>query len=215
MRMYRRILTGVLSFWFLAGAYSVHGDVGRSTRDEATQQINDTTDKILAILADERYQGEANQTERRRKIRETVDQIFNWTEMGRAAADKHWDGASEQQRKEFEQLFADLLEHTYMNKVEDYSGQKVEYGKATGNALRRKVPVRIYDQNQFDISVVYDVRKEQDRPVWLVCDVTIEGISLITDYRDQFDSILSRSSFDEFLRRLRSKVKRLGSQTDK
>ena len=171
---------------------------------EPTEQIKQTTDKILSIVKDPALKSPSRGQERRRMIRKVVDERFDWEEMALRSLGRHWAQRSAEEKKEFVRLFSDLVERTYMGKVEDYSGEKVRYQGETIDGDRAVVKVIIMTQKNKDISVDYRLQKEGNQ--WLVYDVSIEGVSLINNYRTQFNSIILQSSFENLLKKLKAKV---------
>jgi phospholipid transport system substrate-binding protein len=171
---------------------------------EPTEKIRQTTDKILSIVSSPALRDPSKAQERRKLIRSAVDERFGWDEMARRSLATHWAKRTDEERKEFVRLFADLLERTYMKKVEDYSGEKVLYGEETKDGDHARVKVRIVTKKNKDIAVEYRLKKEGND--WLIYDVSIEGVSLVNNYRTQFNSIILQSSYENLLKRLKDKV---------
>ena len=96
---------------------------------EPTDQMKETIDKVISILSDPALKNPDRSDERRRLIRRVADERFNWEEMARRSLAEHWKMLTDEDKKEFIQLFADLLERTYMKRIESYSGEKVIYEK--------------------------------------------------------------------------------------
>ena len=171
---------------------------------EPTQQIKQTTDKILAILSNPSLKGPAQAEERRKVIGQTVDERFDWEEMSRRSLARHWAERTPEEKKEFMGLFRDLLERTYLDKVDSYSGEDVRYEGDTIDGDYASVKVKIVTSKGKEIPVEYRVMKKQTQ--WLVYDITIEGVSLVNNYRSQFNSILSKSPYAELVKRLKDKT---------
>lgn len=171
---------------------------------QPTEHIRQTTSRILNILQAPEYAGEEHAEKRRTAIRQAVDQRFDWTAMAQRALGRHWRDKTDKQRQEFLDLFGKLLEARYMNKVENYSGNKVSYERETRDGHYAAVDATIYTETDRKLSVAYRMHEKDNE--WLVYDVIIEGVSLVMNYRSQFNSILARSSFDTLLDKLRDKV---------
>ncbi|HUL37112.1 MAG TPA: ABC transporter substrate-binding protein [Thermodesulfobacteriota bacterium] len=169
-----------------------------------TETIKQTTDKILSIIADPALKPSSKTAEREKLIRQAVDERFDWEEMARRSLATHWAKRTAEERKEFVPLFADLLERTYMKKVEDYSGEKVLYEKETKDGDYATVRIKIVTKKNKDIPVEYRLKKEGND--WLIYDVSIEGVSLVNNYRTQFNSIITQSSYENLIKRLKEKV---------
>ena len=171
---------------------------------EPTDQMKKTIDKAISILSDPALRNPDRSEERRRLIRRVADERFNWEEMARRSLAEHWKKLTDEDKEEFVQLFADLLERTYMKRVESYSGEKVIYERERIEGNYSIVGVKIYTSKNTEIPVEYRFRKHGND--WLIYDVSIEGISLVNNYRSQFSNILSRSSYQELLAQLKTKV---------
>ena len=168
------------------------------------EEVKLTTDKILSIVTNPAFKAPSKTEEKEKLIRQAVDERFDWEEMARRALAIHWAERTAEEKKEFIRLFAHLVERTYMKKVEDYSGEKVLYEGETKEKDYASVRVKIVTKRGEDIPVEYRLRKE--REAWFVYDVSIEGVSLVNNYRVQFHSILSQSSYENLVKRLREKV---------
>ena len=171
---------------------------------EPTQQIKQTTDKILSILSNPSLKGPAQAEERKKVIGQTVDERFDWEEMSRRSLARHWAERTPEEKKEFLGLFRDLLERTYLDKVDDYSGEAVTYEGDTIDGNYASVKLKIVTSKGKEIPVEYRVMKKQTH--WFVYDITIEGVSLVNNYRSQFNSILSKSPYSELLKKLKDKT---------
>jgi phospholipid transport system substrate-binding protein len=171
---------------------------------EPTDEIKQTTDKILSILTNPSLKGRSKTTEREKLIRQAIDERFDMEEMSRRSLAKYWDQRTDGEKKEFVRLYSDLLERTYMDKVEGYSGEKVIYeGESIDNEYA-VVRVKIVTKTNTDIRVHYRLKREGNK--WLVYDVSVEGVSLVNNYRTQFNSILLKSSYENLVKRLRERV---------
>jgi phospholipid transport system substrate-binding protein len=171
---------------------------------EPTEKIRQTTDKILSILADPSLKKPSKVEERRRLIRKAVDERFNWEEMARRSLARHWASRTDEEKKEFIRLFGELLERTYMGKVEGYSGEKVLYEGEKADGDYATVKVKIATEKNVDIPVEYRLKKEGND--WLVYDISIEGVSLVNNYRTQFNSTITQSSYESLVKKLKAKV---------
>ncbi len=171
---------------------------------EPTEQIKKTTDKIISTITDPTLKDAGKSEERRKLIRAAADERFDWEEMARRSLARHWAERTDAEKREFTSLFSDLLERTYMDKVEGYSGEKVLYEGETVDGDYAVVGVKILTAKDTEISVEYRVRRKENG--WFIYDVSIEGVSLVNNYRTQFNSIILRSSYRELVKKLAAKV---------
>jgi len=171
---------------------------------EPTDQIRQTTDKILAIVQAPDLKGQEKAAERERDIKKAIDERFDWPAMARSAVGSRWRDLSEAQRAEFTGLFGELIEKTYMTKVESYSGEKILYKGDKADGQYGTVDVTIVTLGGTDIPVSYRVLEKGKE--WLVYDVSIEGVSLVNNYRSQIGTILASSSYDNLIARIKAKL---------
>ena len=197
MKKYGIVAGIILVTSALVGTYLVYAG-------EPTDQIKKTTDKIIEIVKNPALKALDKEPERRRLIRKAVDEVFDWEEMAKRTLGRHWRRRSESEKKEFIYLFGKLLERTYLDKVEGYSGEKVIYigDRVEGNYAL--VKVKILTKQDTEIRVLYRMKKKAGK--WMVYDISIEGVSLINNYRTQFNNILVRSSFKRLIEKLKAKV---------
>ena len=172
--------------------------------DGPMERIKETTDKIIEILSDPDLKGPDKAEEKRRRLRQVVDERFDWEEFARRTLAKHWRKRTDEEKREFIPLFGKLVERTYMEKVEDYSGEKVVYvGERTkGKYGLVKAKVLTNDRREIDV----DYRLKNKRNDWYVYDVVVVGVSLVKSYRVQFNDIITQSSYEELVKRLKDKL---------
>jgi len=159
---------------------------------EPTNQVKKVADEVISILKEPSLNTPDKEAERRKLIRAAADQIVDWNEMAKRALGRYWRGRTDEEKREFIYLFGRLLEKTYLEKVKGYSGEKVIYlgDRVEGNYALGKA--KIITKQDKEIKVLYRMKKVQGK--WMVYDVSVEGVSLINNYRTQFNSILARSS---------------------
>lgn len=165
-----------------------------------TEHIRRYTEHVQRILDDPALK----QADKRAAVRKVAEQVFDVTETGKRALGAHWQKRTPAEQEEFVQLFADLLEATYIAKIDLYGGENVQYtGEAVDGdyaVVRAKV---ISKQRGAEVPVEARMHRRGER--WLIYDMTIENVSLVGNYRSQFDRIIRTSSFQELVRRLKTK----------
>jgi len=177
---------------------------GSSIAGEPTEDVRKTTDKLIAIISDPAMKSVDMAAERARRIRKAVDERFDWKEMSKRTLARHWKKRTQQEKEEFIDLFGKLLERTYLDKVEGYSGEQVLYVGERVDGNYGIVVVKIITKKDTEILVKYKLKKKGGK--WLVYDISIEGVSLVNNYRKQFNSIMTRSSYEDLIKKLRTKV---------
>jgi phospholipid transport system substrate-binding protein len=185
------------------------GLAGLATAGVPTEQVRGAIDRILQTVQDQSLQGPAKADERRQRIRDVADQVFDWQETAKRALARHWQARSAQERSEFAKLFADLVERSYVGKIEAYSGEKIEYLGDSIDGDTATVRTKLVTRANTEIPIEYRLLKEGDR--WRVYDVVIENVSLVGNYRSQFNRIIQQSGYPALVQKLRTKQEELVS----
>ena len=132
-------------------------------------------------------------------------QRFGFEEMSQRALGQHWQKRTPAEKKEFANLFGELLERSYITKIESYTGeQKVLYTKETIDKDYASVRTEIVVKRDANVEVVYQLLRRDG--TWQVYDVVIEGVSLVNNYRTQFNNIISRESYEALVKKLKLKL---------
>lgn len=169
---------------------------------EPTDQIKETTDRVLAILASK----EVNDEEKREQVRKLVDEQFDWWKMSKLVLGRHWKQRTDTEKKHFVKLFGKLIEKVYGDKVLNSSGGAVSYEGEAIKGKRAIVKSKITTSTETEVlSVVYRMHKKDDK--WLVYDVIIEGVSLVKFYRAQFEDVISSEGYKKAIERLEKKFR--------
>jgi phospholipid transport system substrate-binding protein len=174
------------------------------TAGEPTERIRSVTDRLIEIVTDSSLDSPDMEEKRAGMLRAAVDEVFDWTAFSQRALGRHWKSLNNDQKKEFVELFSGLLERTYMDKTRQYSGEKIEFVSEDIDGDHGMVESRIVSKGGREIIVEYRVRKKKG--AWYAYDIYIEGVSLVNNYRGQFNDILIKSSYEELAGRLRSKL---------
>jgi phospholipid transport system substrate-binding protein len=168
-----------------------------------TEQLKGSIEQIIKILEDPATKGEQEIEKRRAALRQVAENIFDFEEAARRSLGRHWQSLSEQDRQEFTRLFSDLLERSYVSRIEQYSGERIAYRGDSAQGDTATVKTTFTTKSGTDVPVDYRMLKKGDR--WLVYDVSVEGLSLISNYRGQFNKIIETSSFQDLVTRMKAK----------
>jgi len=197
----RRVVVGAL-----LGGLLLVSSPGTAPAGEPQDKVRETVNAVLTVLQDKSLQGPDNMGRRREKMRQAVFQRFGFEEMAQRALGPYWQKRTPTEKKEFVELFGELLERSYINKIESYTGeQTVEYTKEIiehdGHAA---VHTAIINKRDLNVEVVYRLLHRNGD--WQVYDVMIEGVSLVNNYRIQFHSIVSQESYEALVKKLKRKL---------
>ena len=196
--MLGRLFGGIAVLGLLAGVASA---------GEPLDKIRETVEDVLTVLADETLQAPERQKLRRQKLRQAVYQRFGFEEMARRSLGRHWRDLDAAQQQEFVGLFSDLLERSYVGKIEGAgAGSEVVYARETiDDEGFASVLTVIINRLGSEIEVEYRLLQRDANAPWEVYDIVIEGVSLINNYRTQFNNIIHRTSYDGLVKQLRLK----------
>jgi len=175
-----------------------------------TETLKAYSDVVLKILEDPALRSPERKNERRAAVRKVAEEIFDLSETAKRALGPHWNQRTPAEREEFTQLFAELLEGTYIARIDEYGGERIRY---TGEKIEgdlATVQSRVLTKKGSEAPVEARLLRRGDK--WLVYDVTIEGVSLINNYRTQFDRIIRSSSYAELVKRLKERKPIAGPQ---
>ncbi|MDH4320285.1 MAG: ABC transporter substrate-binding protein [Desulfobulbaceae bacterium] len=197
-----KVVLVLLSFYLLTAALPVFA----ATTTEPMEQVKASVDAILLIVRENKQNlhGELAGT-LRKQIVDIVYDRFDFRAMSQLALAKNWKTINAKEQDHFVFLFAKLLENTYYDRINSYSNEEVvfkEQQKKEDKAVVSSVVIR----NNVETPVVYKLRSKNDK--WLVYDVIIEGVSLVRNYRTQFDSIIEKEKYPGLVKRLEEKIEK-------
>ena len=166
-----------------------------------TEHLRGQIDRVLKVLDDPGLK--RDEPARRVAVRKIADEIFDFSETAKRSLARHWQPRTPAERDEFTKLFADLLERSYISKIELYGGEKIAYVNDVIEGDQALVRTHIITKNATQVPVDYRMLKKGER--WLVYDVVIEGVSLVANYRTQFNKIIQTSSYTELVKKMKAK----------
>ena len=164
-----------------------------------TDQLRTYTDQVLKILQNPSM----TLPDRREAVRHLAEEVFDVTETAKRALGQHWQQRTPAEQDEFVKLFANLLEQTYIARIDEFGGEKLTYVSEQIDGDRAIVRAKITTKNGTDVPVESRVLLKGNR--WLIYDILIENLSLISNYRAQFDRVIRTASYDELVKRLKTK----------
>jgi phospholipid transport system substrate-binding protein len=190
--------------WALVAAMAASVVIGGPAWAGApTEQLRGRIDRVLMVLDGELKQ-DGRSEERRAAIRTIAHETFDFREISQRSLARHWQSRTAAEREEFVPLFADLLERTYIGQIEQYSGgEKILYLGDTIDGSQALVRTRLVTKGGTEVPVDYRMHRVGEQ--WLVYDVAIEGVSLVSNYRAQFDRIIRSSSYKQLAEKLKAK----------
>ena len=171
---------------------------------EPTEAIRGAVNQGLKILKNAKVDSPKQRVQVIDRLRQIVYPLFDFNEMAMRSLGANWRRLNSQQRKEFVSTFTALLEKTYADQIFLYNGQQVIFTGESIDGDYAQVDSQIIDKNGQTYSVVYRLHKVDGQ--WKVYDVVVENISLVNNYRSQFNRVLARSSFEDLLKIMKEKA---------
>ncbi len=168
------------------------------------EQIKKTVDKAISILKDPKYKGEKKTQQRRAALKAEISKVFDFEEMSKRSLGVYWKDRTPQEKKEFVELYKDLLERYYAGKIESYTDEQIVYtDERIENGKYAEVKTKIITKDKKEIPIDYKLYFNGKE--WKVYDVVIEGVSLVSNYRSQFNKIIRTHSYQELVKRMKTK----------
>jgi phospholipid transport system substrate-binding protein len=187
---------------------------------DPTAMVKAVVDQATAVVRDT----QTPTTERDKRLREIAAANFDFADMARTTLGYHWRQLTPQKQAEFVPLFTSFMENVYLSKLQEYSVQKI---RETANSSNVSFTGQQYDGADYaevhstvllkdqppPIKVDYLVRR--DGASWRIYDLDIDAISVMANYRQQFNRVLNNDGYPALVSLLRKKVQELGSTLDK
>jgi phospholipid transport system substrate-binding protein len=193
MSKYRKQFSRILVCLIMFSMVLLNGErILASSNNDPLVQLQKSIDEILVILQSEELKTSEKKDERKKLILDVVNRMFDFRAMARSSLGQNWNGLTAEEQDKFVGLFASLIEQRYIGKIDAYNNQEIIYK----DQLIRKNKARVYTaiiDKDLEIPIDYSLRKSQGK--WLIRDLKIENVSLIANYRRDFNSIMRKEQF--------------------
>ena len=185
-----------LVLWF-AGITPAHGG-------EPLELVKTAADKVIALLRDPQLKAADRKRERVEQLKAIVNPIFDYDEIARRTLSAHWEHRTPAEREEFTKLFRAFLEKVYSDQIEFYEGERLVFGRESVNQEYAEVESKLIDDKNEESPLIYRLKRSDGR--WKIYDAVVADISIVTNYRAQFNRVIAKSSFEELKKMLREKA---------
>jgi phospholipid transport system substrate-binding protein len=166
-------------------------------------EMRATIENVLATLQDPNLKGPEKQGERRNKLRDAIYPRFDFAEMAKRSLGPHWQRRSPEEQKKFVEVFTALVEGAYLDAIESYNGEKVVVASDKQDKTFADVNSKIVTKKGEEFAIEYKLHQAEGG--WKVYDVVLENISLVNNYRSQFNRVISKSSYEGLLSKMLEK----------
>jgi phospholipid transport system substrate-binding protein len=164
--------------------------------------VKSSLSRVLTIVQSQSAR-ETQEGRRGPEIRQAAAEMFDFDDISRRILAQHWNSASPPEQDEFVRLFTEMLERVYLSSITSYPLASITFQNETIYGSYAQVQSRMTGRSGRDVSVEYRLFDSEGR--WAVYDIAVDGVSFVSSYRSQFNSILRRSSFAQLLERLESR----------
>lgn len=168
-----------------------------------TEEVKRVVDEVVRIVSDAGLKKPQQEPQRRQALKAAISRIFDYTEMAQRSLATHWKDRTPAERQEFVQLFETLLENSYSGKIESYHNEKIVYLGESIDGNHAEVKSKVIAPKGDEYSLDYRLINKGGK--WMVYDVVIEGVSLVSNYRGQFNRIINNQGYPGLLKKLRAK----------
>lgn len=170
-----------------------------------TDEVRNTVEELFRIVADKDLKKHDQQ--RRLVLKKVINTIFDYSEMSKQTLGRHWNQRTPIERTQFTDLFASLLDNSYISKIESYNNEKIVYLKETIDGDHAEIKSKVVTAKRDEYTLDYRLLNENGK--WMVYDIVIEGVSMVSNYRTQFNRIISNNGYSELVKKLQTKSSEL------
>ncbi|MSN25240.1 MAG: ABC transporter substrate-binding protein [Geobacter sp.] len=170
-----------------------------------SDEVKKTVDEVVRIVASKDMKH--NEQKRRQALKKTISLVFDYTEMAKRSLGKHWNQRTAAEKKHFADLFAALLENSYASKIESYNNEKIVYVKEIVDGDYAEVKSKVVTAKRDEFTLDYRMSNQSGK--WMAYDVVIEGVSLVSNYRTQFNKIINADGYAALVKKLETKTDEL------
>lgn len=172
---------------------------------KSTDQLKGTIDGLIVILQDITLKGAQNKGPRRAALSKAVSKRFSFREMSRRSLGKHWKVISDEDKEAFIAAFKELIQNSYFTKMELYTDEEIIYDKEKMLGTTTIIKTLVVTKSGTEVPIDYRLKLNK-RGEWLVYDIVVEGISLVSNYRSSFAAELRKGSIKDLIKALEAKT---------
>jgi phospholipid transport system substrate-binding protein len=170
--------------------------VGADDKDVTKKLLESKIEAAIAVL----QKNDLDQEGKNKQIIEIVTPLFDFPLMAKLSLGrKYWPGLTKEERQRFTELFTKRLKESYLDDLNLYTDEKVVFKTPVKEKRKIKIQTELISKNN-TISMLYKFHESTDS--WLIYDIEVQGVSIISTYRSQFDQVLSKGTIDELLLKL-------------
>jgi phospholipid transport system substrate-binding protein len=196
IKVYGRCLWLVLLFGF---TFNVPVNAG-----EPTEVVKSAWDRLIQVLKDSTLSPKDKKKEQVARLKEIIDPAIDYAETAKRVLGPHWQRRTPAEQEEFVKLFHDFVEKIYASQIDQYDGERIVFGRELVDQDFAQVESKIVDAKGEASSLVFRLHRTDGK--WKVYDAVVEDISMTSNYRSQFDRVISSSSYEGLVKKLKEKI---------
>jgi phospholipid transport system substrate-binding protein len=177
---------------------------GEARAGEPLDLVKPAVDKVFQVLGDPQLKTPEKKKARVERLKEVVNPIFDYDEMARRSLGQHWRRRTPAEQEELTRLFRAFLEKIYSEKVDLYSGEKIVFGRETVDGDFAQVESVVINAKKEQTPVIFRLWRSGGK--WKIYDAVVENISIVNNYRAQFERVISKSSYEDLKKMLKEKA---------
>ncbi len=199
-----RVFVSLLLLYAIGGGEALSQGHSSGQASSPTVQVKSTVDQTIKILTDPGLQGDAQRDERHRLARKVILLSFDFNAMAKRSLGSHWRHLTPEKRHRFVSLFTQFLEKIYLARIDEFNGEEFFYTSAYVDHGYAEVTSEVFTSDGKEFNIRYKLHLVGND--WKIYDVVVEDISVVNNYRSQFNRIITKSSYEELVSRMEQKL---------
>jgi phospholipid transport system substrate-binding protein len=171
---------------------------------EPLNVVKSTTVRALQILKNPQLKSKEKRAQRIERLKQIINPMFDYEETAKRALGVHWRRRTPAEQREFVKLFRAFLEKIYADRIDEYAGERIIFGREVIEDEYAEVDANVVNAKGEESPIIFKLRRVGDN--WLVYDAVVENISIVNNYRSQFDRVIKSSSYEELVKKIRDKI---------
>jgi phospholipid transport system substrate-binding protein len=168
-----------------------------------TDEVRAAIEKVQMLLNDAQLKAAGKKEQRLDQLRQVIQPKFDFTEMAKRSLGANWQKRNPEEQREFVKVFSELLENAYLDSIQSYDGEKVLFTNEKQDKEYAELDTKIVTKKGEEFAVNYKLHQASGS--WKVYDVVIENISIVNNFRSQFNRVIAKSSYEELVRTMKEK----------
>jgi phospholipid transport system substrate-binding protein len=200
MELQRLSIAGIV----FAGVICIAFTARELPAGEPLNIVKSATERALQVLKDPQLKSKEKTAQRIERLKQIINPIFDYEETAKRALGVHWRRRTPAEQREFVKLFRAFLEKIYADRIDEYAGERIIFGREIIDNEYAEVDSTVVNAKGEESPIIFKLRRVGDN--WLVYDAVVENISIVNNYRSQFDRVIKTSSYEELVKKIRDKL---------